>query len=107
LKELRRIQTYDLPVRVSIESSPMGVYKSIAFEIFKRRKSILLALDGNSAACNLIQDTKNAKYLCKRFINARSLGLRSKAESLQGYVTMWNGEGADMILAECKKFITE
>ncbi len=107
LKELRRIQKYDLPVRVSIESSPMGVYKSIAFEIFKRRKSILLALDGNSAACNLIQDTKNAKYPCKRFINARSLGLRSKAESLQGYVTMWNGEDADLILAECEKFCTE
>ena len=106
-KELRKIQKYDLPIRVSIESSPMGVYKSIAFEIFKRRKSILLALDGNSAACNLIQDTKNAKYLCKRFINARSLGLRPKAESLIGYITLWTGENTNTILPECKNLISE
>ena len=97
-KELAVIQSYSNPVRVSIESSPMGVYKSIAFEIFKRRENILLALDGNSAAGNMIQDTKNSKYKSTRIINARSIGLRSKAESLQGYVTLWNGESVRDIL---------
>lgn len=101
--ELKYLEGFDVPIRVSIEASPMGVYKSVAFEIFKCKENILLALDGNSAAGNLIQDTKNAKYESRRFINSRSIGLRSKAESLQGYVTMWNGENADMIVATVEK----
>lgn len=102
--ELQLLKKYpDVPLRVSIESSPMGVYKSVAFELFKCRENILLALDGNSSAGNLIQDTKNAKYESRRFINARSVGLRSKAESLQGYVTLWNGENADLIIQTIDK----
>lgn len=101
--ELEQLKKYDIPLRVSIESSPMGVYKSIAFEIFKCRENILIALDGNSAAGNLIQDTKNAKYESRRYINARSIGLRSKAESLQGYITLWNGENADQIVNTVEK----
>lgn len=103
--ELKLIEKYDIPLRVSIESSPMGVYKSVAFEIFKCRENILIALDGNSAAGNLIQDTKNAKYESRRFINARSMGLRPKAESLQGYITWWNGENADSIIHTVKKML--
>lgn len=98
-QELKSLQKISVPLRASIEASPMGVYKSVAFEIFKCRENVLIALDGNSAAGNLIQDTKNAKYESRRFINARSIGLRSKAESLQGYVTLWNGENADQIVA--------
>lgn len=102
--ELQLLKKYpDVPLRVSIESSPMGVYKSVAFELFKCRENILIALDGNSSAGNLIQDTKNAKYESRRFINARSVGLRSKAESLQGYITLWNGENADMIIQTIDK----
>ena len=74
-------------IRVSIEPVGLGTYKSISYEIFKRRKSILLALDGNSAGANLIQEAKNAKYKCRIFINEASRPLKEKADSLQGYVT--------------------
>ncbi|WP_288156786.1 hypothetical protein, partial [uncultured Sharpea sp.] len=40
-KEAERIKKEDVGVRISIESSPLGVYKSFAFEIFKRRPSLL------------------------------------------------------------------
>ena len=33
-------------IRVSIESEEMGIYKSIAYEIFKQRESTLYAFDG-------------------------------------------------------------
>ncbi len=103
-RELEKIKKSGANIRVSIEASPMGIYKSIAFEVFKRGQNILLALDGNSAAGNLIQDTKNSKYKCYRFINQKSMGLRSKAESLQGYVTMWKGEDASEILSVAEEF---
>ena len=35
-------------IRVSIESEDFGIYKSFNYEIFERRHSILIALDGNS-----------------------------------------------------------
>lgn len=85
--ELVRIQKADVKVRVAIEPSSMGIYKSIAYEIFKRKESILLALDGNSSAINLIQEAKNAKYKCRTFVNVHSPMLKKKAMSLSGYVT--------------------
>ena len=86
--ELNKIKKSEIKVRVAIESSQLGVYKSIAYEIFKQRQSIILCLDGNSAASNLIQDAKNSKYKSRTFISESCKTLRLKAESLQGYVTM-------------------
>ena len=64
----------------------MGLYKSFAYEIFKRRPSILLAFDGNSSAQNLIQEAKNGREKCLIYINPRSRGLAAKAKMLEGYV---------------------
>lgn len=99
-QEMRRIEKASLPVRVSIEASPMGVYKSIAFEIFKRRQSVIAAFDGNSTCANLIQDAKNSKYKSRTFISSHSRILKAKAASLQGYVTVCEDEkAADEILS--------
>ena len=66
----------------------MGIYKSIAYEIFKRNASVLLALDGNSSVVNLVQEAKNAKYSCRIFVNPHCKMLKKKADSLLGYVTL-------------------
>ena len=71
---------------LSIENSPMGLYKSFAYEIFKRRPSALLAFDGNSAALNLIQEARNGREKCRIYINPRSRGLAVKVRALEGYV---------------------
>ena len=86
--EYKKLQSSGLPVRISIESAVLGLYKSIAYEIFKRRQSIIIALDGNNAADNLIQEAKNSKYKSRTFIGNHSRALRAKANSLQGYVTL-------------------
>ncbi|MBO6047138.1 MAG: hypothetical protein J6P61_05210, partial [Erysipelotrichaceae bacterium] len=75
-------------IRVAIEPVSMGLYKSIAYEIFKRTNSILIALDGNSAGANLIQEARNSKKKCRLFVNPHSKMLKEKANSLQGYVTL-------------------
>ena len=81
-----------MKVRVAIEPSSMGLYKSIAYEVFKRRPSILLALDGNAAGANLIQEAKNAKKKCRTFVDPASKSLRVKADTLEGYITWLNRE---------------
>lgn len=86
--ERMRLEKSGVKVRVALECSPQGVYKSVAYEIFKRRPSVIIALDGNAAASNLIQDAKNSRYLSRTFIGASSRALRAKAASLQGYVTL-------------------
>ena len=64
----------------------MGIYKSFAYEIFKRVPSALLAFDGNSAALNLIQEARNGRMKCRIYISPRSRGLTEKARLLEGYV---------------------
>jgi len=81
-----RLRRSGAAVRVSIESNGNGLYKSYAYEIFKRRPSALLAFDGNSPAANLIQEAKNGRFQCAIYISARSQPLRAKARTLQGYV---------------------
>ncbi len=99
------LQKSRLPVRISLESSVLGTYKSFAYEIFKRRQSVVIALDGNSAAANLIQDAKNSRYKSRTFVGAHSGILREKAASLHGYVTMLeDGDSADEILTYADKF---
>ena len=93
--EQSRIQKAPVKVRVAIEPSSMGLYKSIAYEVFKRRPSILLAFDGNASGANMIQEAKNAKKKCRTFVNPKAKSLRLKAESLEGYIT-WIEDEPDM-----------
>ena len=103
--ELKRLRDCGAGIRVSVESSPLGVYKSFAYEIFKRRQSVILALDGNSAAANLIQDAKNSRYKSRTFINEKAPSLRTKAETLQGYITFWtDGDSASEIVRYADKY---
>ena len=84
--ELNRLRASGAGILVSIESSGMGLYKSFAYEIFKRMPSALLAFDGNSAALNLIQEARNGREKCRIFIHPRSRGLAVKVKLLEGYV---------------------
>ena len=84
--EKTRLQKAGVKVLLSIENSPMGLYKSFAYEIFKHRPSALLAFDGNSAALNLIQEARNGREKCRIYINPRSRGLAVKVKTLEGYV---------------------
>ena len=76
-------------IRISIEPTGLGLYKSFAYEIFRRRPSVLLAFDGNSAAANLVQEAKNGREKCDIYIDGRSRALKSKASTLQGYVKVF------------------
>ena len=82
-----RLREAGVGILVSIESSGMGLYKSFAYEIFKRMPSALLAFDGNSAAQNLIQEARNGKEKCRIFLNPRARDLAVKARTLEGYVS--------------------
>ena len=90
--EARRIQESGVGVRVSIEPTRMGLYKSFAYEIFKRRPSVVIALDGNSAGANTVQEAKNGRGKARIFVNRRARVLYAKAQTIQGYVTLFEGE---------------
>ena len=90
--EYRRLRESGVSVRVSVETVPLGIYKSLAYEVFKRRPSVLAAFDGNSAGANMIQEARNSKYPCRIFVNPRSSVLRAKAESLKGYIRFFDLE---------------
>ena len=99
----QKILKADVKVRVAIEPTRMGLYKSITYEIFKERPSILLALDGNSALANLIQEAKNGRVRSQIFVNFHSKMLKEKAQSLQGYITPLTKElTAEDILSSIK-----
>ena len=87
--EARALKQSGARIRVSIEPSPMGIYKSVAYEVFKRRPSVLVALDGNSSGANMIQDAKNGKRKCRMFVLDRRGMLREKAKGLEGYVSLF------------------
>ncbi len=92
--EADRLRAAGVKIRVSIEAAAMGVYKSVAYEVFKRRPSVMLAFDGNSAGCNTIQEARNAKHRCRIHVSARSRLLRAKARTLEGYVTLFSDPAA-------------
>ena len=94
-RERERVLASGAAVRVSIEPTAGGTYKSFAYEIFKRRPSVLLALDGNSALANMVQEAKNAKYKCRIFLSGHSRPLLAKARALEGYVTILGGGAGD------------
>ena len=71
---------------ISPESEELGIYKSFNYEIFERRKAIVIAFDGNSPVSNLVQEAKNGKGKSKIYVNQENALLRNKAETLEGYV---------------------
>ena len=71
---------------ISPETEELGIYKSFNYEIFERRKSIVIAFDGNSPVLNLVQEAKNGKGKSKIYVNQENELLREKAETLEGYV---------------------
>ncbi len=95
-----RLRRSGVNVRISIEPTGLGLYKSFAYEIFRRRPSVLLAFDGNSAGANLVQEAKNARKKCDIYIDGHSRALKAKADMLQGYVTVFSAgdDPAGMIL---------
>ena len=60
-KETLRLKESGAVIRISIENTWLGLYRSFAWEIFKRSPSVLLAFDGNSAVTNLIQEARNGR----------------------------------------------
>ncbi|MCR5101839.1 MAG: adenosine deaminase [Butyrivibrio sp.] len=90
--EAEKLKTSGVMIRVSTESQGMGIYKSFNYEIFERRPSIVVALDGNSAAINLIQEAKNGKGKASIFVWSHSKTLQQKAAALQGYVHPFDEE---------------
>lgn len=84
--ERARLQQAGIGILVSIESSALGLYKSFAYEIFKRMPSVLLAFDGHSAVMNLIQEARNGRQKCRIYVNPRSRDMAAKAKMLEGYV---------------------
>ena len=92
--EKKRLLEAGVSVRIAIESTGMGLYKSFAYEIFKRMNSVLAAFDGNAPAMNLIQEARNGRCRCRILVNPRSRGLSVKAKMLEGYVQPLTGAEA-------------
>ena len=87
--ERDRLRRSGVCVRPSIEPIGNGIYKSFAYEIFKRRSSVLLAFDGNSPAANLVQEARNGRFRCEIYVDGRCRALSQKARMLQGYVSVF------------------
>lgn len=92
--EASRLKRSGVGIRVSIEPTRMGLYKSFAYEIFKRRPSVVIALDGNSAGANTIQEAKNGKKEARIFVYRRARVLYAKAKAIQGYVSFIEDENS-------------
>lgn len=102
--EASRLKRANVGIRVSIEPTGMGLYKSFAYEIFKRRPSVVVALDGNSAGANTIQEAKNGKREARIFVYRGAKVLYAKAQAIQGYVSTFDGtEVIDSIIASVDK----
>ena len=95
-REIDALKRAGVKIRISIEPVAPGLYKSFAYEIFKRRPSALIAFDGNSAGANLIQEAKNSRYRAQIFVSGHSRVLKTKAQSLQGYVTVFSESREDI-----------
>ncbi|MBR3187634.1 MAG: adenosine deaminase, partial [Lachnospiraceae bacterium] len=98
-EEAARLKKSGVGIRISIEPVGMGLYKSFSYEIFKRRPSVVVALDGNSAGTNVIQEARNGKRKARIFINRHATSLYSKAKTLRGYTAVIeNADAAEQIL---------
>ena len=87
---------------ISPETEELGIYKSFNYEIFERRKSIVLAFDGNSPVSNLVQEAKNGKGKSKVYVNRKNEVLSEKMNNLEGYVVPFSLENdvVDRIIEE-------
>ena len=85
---------------ISPETEELGIYKSFNYEIFERRKSIVIAFDGNSPVLNLVQEARNGKGKSKIYVNIENSVLADKARNLGGYVVPFDFSKnlADIIL---------
>ena len=98
-QEAARLKKSCVGIRISIESVGMGLYKSFSYEIFKRRPSVVAALDGNSAGTNVVQEARNGKRKARIFVNRHAVSLYSKAQTLRGYASIIDSpDAADRIL---------
>ena len=88
--ESRKLRDAGVFIRVSPESEGTGIYKSIHYEIFERRPSVVVAFDGNSTGANIIQEARNGKGKALILVSTRSKVLREKANSLGGYVLFFD-----------------
>nr|WP_297769750.1 adenosine deaminase [uncultured Butyrivibrio sp.] len=104
-KEIDKLRKAGVFIRVSTEAEGMGIYKSFNYEIFERRPSAVVAFDGNSAAANLIQEAKNGKGQSAIWVWSHCKNLRQKAQSLQGYVYLFDEENG--LVSLIKKLIKE
>ena len=95
-------------VCISNESEGLGIYKSFNYEIFERRKSIVVAFDGNSPVSNLVQEAKNGKGKAKIYINSDVSILKDKANSLGGYVVPFKSSEviADTIIEDNPEIVS-
>ena len=92
-KEKERLEGKEITgIRISTESEELGIYKSFNYEIFERRKSIVLAFDGNSPVSNLVQEAKNGKGKSKIYVNKGNEVLSEKMNYVEGYVTPFSLE---------------
>ena len=104
-EEVRRLKQAGVEVRIAIEASPMGLYKSFNYEIFERRPFVLAALDGNSAGANLMQEARNSKGHGRIYVNPGCAPLRIKAASLRGYVTLL--EDPEQMAADIRQIVSD
>ncbi len=89
-QEKKEIEKQNLTgIRICIEPTEFGIYKSFNYEIFERRESIVIAFSGNSPVSNLVQEAKNGKGKAKIFVSEESEILKEKAKSLGGYVQIF------------------
>ena len=108
---IRPILRSGIGIRVGIDPSGLGIYKSVTHEIFKRCPAVLVVLDGHSAAVNLIQDAKNndqpRKLRGRIFLSAHARTIRQKASSLQGYAELISDTTgfADRILGDADRIL--
>ncbi len=102
-REARRLKEAGVGIRLSIEPYGLGLYKSVAYEIFRERESLLLALDGNAAGANLIQEAKNGRKKCHIFVSSRCRVLKEKTRALKGYVRLF--EPGDTVAEEIIRLV--
>lgn len=91
-KERNALKDSGVHIRISPDLEGMGIYKSVNYEIYERRPSILIAMDGNSAGENMIQEAKNGKGKARIYVWKGARHLLTKAESLEGYVRFFDSE---------------
>ena len=90
--EADALNNENVSICVSIEMLRMAIYKSFNYEIFERIPSVLIVLDGSSAAANLIQEAMNGKGKSTIFISKDVKTLKDKASLLKGYVKSINSK---------------